>query len=110
LFPHVPQLRRSVFVSVQMPLHDVRPPPHTHLAPMQLAPLLHTLPHAPQSNGSVVRSTHAFAQSVRPGPHVAVHTPSEQTWLGPHLIPQPPQLSGSLFVSVQTPEQRVPPL
>jgi hypothetical protein len=66
------------------------------------------LPHVPQSKGSVFVSTHAPAQFVRPAPHEVAHAPSEHTWPAAQRMPQPPQLFGSLCVSVQTPEQRVP--
>ena len=39
---------------------------------------------------------------------LVVHAPAEQTWPAGQTMPQPPQLVGSLLVSVQTPRQRVP--
>jgi hypothetical protein len=95
-------------VSTHCPLHIVRFDPHVHELFVQLSPPPHALPHEPQSNGSLVKSTHAFVQFVRPPPQVVVHVPPLHTWLEVHLSPHPPQLSGSLCVSVQTPRQRVP--
>jgi hypothetical protein len=106
--PQLPQLRGSVSVSVHVPLHFVSPPPQTHVPFVQLAPVPHWVPHAPQSNGSVVRSTHALLQLVVPPVQVVVHTPCEHTCPVAQTSPQPPQLFGSLCVSVQTPLQRRP--
>jgi hypothetical protein len=44
---------------------------------------------------------------VSPVPHWEAQLPSEQTWPAAQTRPQPPQLLGSLLVSVQLPRQRV---
>lgn len=110
VLPHDPQLRASVCVSVQRPLHVVSPAGQTQALPAQLAPTPHCVPHVPQSNGSDVRLTHALLQLFSPAAHVVVHTPSEHTWPAAHAVLQPPQLFGSLLMSVHTPRQRMPPL
>jgi len=46
---------------------------------------------------------------VRPVPQEVWQDPPEHTWLVEHFVPHPPQLSGSLSMSVQTPLQRVSP-
>jgi hypothetical protein len=90
-------------------LHDVCPEGHAHAPALQFAPTPHWFPQAPQSKGSVVVSTHAPLHAVRPAAHVVVQAPFEQTWSVAQRALQPPQLRGSLPVSVQTPRQRVPP-
>jgi hypothetical protein len=86
----------------------VSPVPHVHAALMQLAPVAHAVPQLPQSNGSVCRSTHALLQLVKPLEQLVVHAACEHTWLLAQRTPHPPQFLGSLWVLVQTPEQRIP--
>jgi hypothetical protein len=107
--PQVPQLRGSVCVFVQRPLHMLSPPPHTHAPPEQVDPEEHTKLHFPQSSGLVEVSTHAPVQSVRPAAHMFVHIPCEHTKPGLHTLPQVPQLLGSFASCVQTPEHMLPP-
>jgi hypothetical protein len=108
--PHAPQLRGSVEGSVHCEPHSVVPAEHAH------APLTHAEPvgqevlQLPQSNGSLVRSTQAPLQLVSPAPHTVVQAPPEHTWPAAHAAPHEPQFAGSLWVSVQTPPHRCPPL
>jgi hypothetical protein len=51
--------------------------------------------------------THAPLQFVVPEGQVVTHELLLQTWLFAHVVPQPPQLFGSLFVFVQSPLQSV---
>jgi hypothetical protein len=53
--------------------------------------------------------THAPLQFVSPAMHMPEHIPPEQTWPVGHTLPQAPQLFGSLWVAVHTPEQRASP-
>jgi hypothetical protein len=107
-FPHIPQLRGSVVVSVHAPLQLVVPAPQVHMLLTQLAPAGHTLPQLPQSLGSDVVSTHALLQLVCPVAHDVVHAPLEQTCPLPQTLPHAPQLFGSPCVFVQTPLHRWP--
>jgi hypothetical protein len=100
LFPHVPQLFGSNFVSVQTPEHSERPP--VHPPPLQLlfvhVPLEQTMPQPPQLFGSVEASTHA------PPPQLIFgaaheHFPSRHFVPPVHVIPQPPQFEPSVCTS-----------
>jgi hypothetical protein len=68
-------------------------------------PAGHLLPQAPQSSLSEPRSTHAPLHAVRPGMHVDEQTPPEHADAPVHLIPQAPQLFGSLLVGMHAPPQ-----
>lgn len=108
-FPHVPQLRGSLVVSVHTPLQLVVPAPHVHVPLEQLAPVEQMLPQVPQLLGSVDVSVHALLQSVCPVAHDPAHMPLEHTGVAPvHAVAHVPQLFGSLSVSVHTPLHRVP--
>jgi hypothetical protein len=98
--PQPPQSFGSVLVSTQAVPHIVVPVPHVHMLETQLAPFGHAVPQPPQFCGSLVSLTQALLQSVSPVPHEVVQTPAEHTWFAPHLLPQEPQLSGSLWVAV----------
>jgi hypothetical protein len=69
-------------------------------------PVPHTIPQSPQFTAD------GYTQAPLrhwnwPAPHVPLHVPLEQTWPAEHVLPQPPQLRGSLSVSVHTPLQFV---
>jgi hypothetical protein len=91
-------------------LHVARPPPHAHDPETQFAPVPQTTLHAPQLEGSVSRSVQAPLQFACDAEHVVVHTPAEHTCPPAtlHVVPQPPQFFGSLWMSVQTLLQRMP--
>ncbi len=98
--PQAPQFALLLDVSTHWLLHVARPPPHAHAPDAQLAPEPQTLLQAPQLFGSVCVSTHAPPQVVWPASasQEVVHWPLEHTPPS-HVIPQPPQLFGSLEVS-----------
>ena len=75
---HCPQLRLSVEVFVQTPLHSASPAGHAQLPPVQLWPALQASAQAPQFAGSRFVSTHTPEQSVCPAGQVAVHAPLTQ--------------------------------
>jgi hypothetical protein len=89
-----------------------------HSLATQDSPSGQTLPQCPQSLLSLVVSTHPDAQhcSVPPqgGPPSQVNAdwqlPMAQTSSGAHGLPQPPQLAGSVSVSVQPEVQHVWPI
>ena len=83
------------------------PKPQAQVPLVQLAPLPHWVVQVPQANGSVFKSTQALLQLVRPEAQTVVHLPNEQTWPEEHLVPQPPQLLTSLWVSTHAPEHSV---
>jgi hypothetical protein len=62
---------------------------------MQL-PLPHVVPHAPQFCESVCGLTHLPPQSTSGGAHTQL--PPAQSVPPEHVLPQPPQLFGSVFV------------
>ena len=93
---------------------------HLHWPLTHLSLPVHFTPQAPQLSSSDCWFTHAPPQSVAPAPHVATQFPAlhtETMGVPPsgtppsggggamHLMPQEPQLSGSLMVSTHTPEQ-----
>lgn len=94
--------------------------PQTHWLATQLAPAGHGVLHAPQLSGSLVRSTHDVPQvasdapaSPAPAsapPHERAQLPCEQTSPVGHTTPQAPQLFASLWVRMQLPLHRAPPL
>ena len=63
------------------------------------------MPQSPQLLGSVVGSTHAVPHNLSPVAQVRVHEPAEQTFPPVHIVPQAPQLFGSLARSAHVPEQ-----
>ena len=75
---HWPQLRLSVAVLVQTPLHSACPAGHAQLPRVQLWPTVQAVAHAPQFAGSLCSSTHSPAQIVCPAGHVAVQAPFTQ--------------------------------
>jgi hypothetical protein len=80
-FPHEPQLEMDVLRFTQVPLQQVC-----------WGVMLHPLPQAPQLLVSLVRSTQTLLQLISPPEQTTVQVPPEQTWLLPHVTPQPPQL------------------
>jgi hypothetical protein len=74
------------------------------------------MPQAPQLKRSLLVLTHVPApasplrQLASPGLHVSAQVPAEQTCAVVHLVPQAPQLSGSLWRSSQTSPHFVVPL
>jgi hypothetical protein len=113
--PQPPQSLGAEVVSTHWLLQLASPPPQAQAPATQLAPVPQTKLHIPQLEGSVFRFVHDPSQLVCPLPHVVTHEPSEQTWLAApastlHLMPQPPQLSGSDRTLVQTSSQSLPSL
>jgi hypothetical protein len=83
----------------------------THLLLEQMVPPVQATPQAPQLLASVCVFTQAPVHAVRSSlPHMVAHAPVEHTWLVPHAVVHVPQCWGSLWVFVQTPLQRTPPL
>jgi hypothetical protein len=67
---------------------------------------------APQLSGSVVVSTHALPQATSGDVQLTPQTPALQSGApasAEQMIPQPPQLFGSLWVRVQVLLHRIPP-
>jgi hypothetical protein len=68
------------------------------------------LPQAPQFERSVASSAQKRSEppsipvvvlhSVAVPVHMNVHAPPEQTWSGPHAVPQAPQLRRSVWIDV----------
>ncbi len=112
-WPQLPQLAVALWVSTHAVPQRVSPAPHEQTLPAQLAPAAQGLLQAQQLFASVARSTQAPSQSVVGSPATVAQelaqAPREQTVPDGHARPHPPQLSGSLWVEVQTPLQRVPP-
>jgi hypothetical protein len=133
--PHFPQLAGSVFVSLQPVGQHVSPGEHAGPVPQSaiavqtldthVSPTGHTLPHAPQLFGSVFVSMQPDAQHWSGGVHAgpALHPIGARQKLSTHVLsgghgmPQPPQLVGSVVVSLQpvvqhasVPLQAGPPL
>ncbi|GAC1351462.1 MAG: hypothetical protein NVSMB1_04730 [Polyangiales bacterium] len=121
---HAPQFAGSVAVLVQVadtPQHDsggAQVHGVLHIPAMQL-PVAQTLPHAPQLLGSLRMSMHEVVPEASPQHFfpdgqpvvvhpIAVHVPPAQAWPGPHLLPQAPQLSGSLSVEASQPSATTP--
>ena len=104
-----PQFLASFSVEVHWSLHSVWPfgqlqDPSTHERPVAQGAL-----HWPQCRTLVARSTQLLPHGVRSVPHSDEHWPAEQNCPTGHATPQPPQLSASLFGSMQAPEQLVSP-
>lgn len=74
-----------------------------HKPSTQPCPLGQDLLQLPQYRLSLFRSTHELLQIDRPGKQLDEHLPPEQAIVPVHLIPQSPQLFGSLDVGVQVP-------
>ncbi len=109
--PHWPQSPGSVARSTQAPLHEVSPGPQlalqlpalqSGLAPPQ------TVPHWPQSFGSLERSAQLpSGQGTLGGAQLVWHCPATQAAPAGQMLPQPPQFSGSVAVSVQALPQTI---
>jgi hypothetical protein len=117
-FPHLPQLFGSVSMSVQPvwqhcstpvqtgpPLHDIG---GVHTPPTHVSPVAQTSPHPLQFFGSVLVSVHPLGQHcstpVQTGPPLqvaaALQTAPTHVSPGAQAMPHPPQLSGSVSMSV----------
>jgi len=81
---HEPQLKASVFVSVQERLQ-------------QVSPAAQTFPQAPQFISSLRRSAQRSVQLSSGGTHVTSHAPVMHTPEG-QVVPHVPQLAASLPV------------
>jgi hypothetical protein len=62
-------------------------------------------PHPPQWLGEPKVSMQAPSQFILPAAQPSAHLLSEQTFPGPHTVPQPPQFCGSLATLTQFPSQ-----
>ena len=71
----------------------------------QHSPDAQTVPHAPQFFGSVRSSVHTPEQTE---PEQVPQAPFTHDSLGPHCLPQAPQLNGSQFMSGQKPLHCIP--
>jgi hypothetical protein len=117
--PHrLPQLPQSARLELRFsqsprparpPEHCVSPAGHAHVPLVHAPPPGHAVPQAPQLRLLFWRFTHAFPHCVSPPAvlHVPVHTPAVQSVPAWHRFRQPPQLFGSLCVSVQVVPQSV---
>jgi hypothetical protein len=113
--PQPPQLAESVSrrtqASPQGEKGAVQVMPH--LPPLHTAPPLggteQAFPHPPQLPALEDVSTHAASHDMVPVGHRSRHSPPEHALFAPHLMPQPPQLSGSMLVAMHVPPQRVRP-
>ncbi len=107
--PQPPQLRGSVSLSTQAPLHSssVPHPTSVQLRIRQTIPRPHVVPRVPQLFGSVFRSTQLPSTSTSPGRHMQV--PPEQYSSLLHSTPTPPQCLGSAWVSRQLPRSGTSP-
>jgi hypothetical protein len=100
-----------------MPVHAVSPAGHAHTPFSHAPPNAHAVPHAPQFALLVCRSTHIMPIIPNPPPghdfwpagQPAWQVPFTQMLFAPQWMPQPPQLRGSLLVSVHWPMQGVSP-
>ena len=110
-FPQAPQLLESVCVSVHVPLHTVSPVEQVQLPPLHVAPAPHWLLHLPQLLLSACTSTQELPlHAVSGGPESVVQSARHWPWLQKgvpfiteHVVPQPPQLFGSLWIAVHAP-------
>jgi hypothetical protein len=119
--PVAPQYWSSLDGSMHRPLQFTSVPGHEieHLPSLQALPDGHRVLHPPQWFGSFCSSTHRGVPPPsppgpghieRPPPHCVAHWPAEQSWPLGQACPQPPQLLGSTFVSMQAaPHCVVPP-
>jgi hypothetical protein len=97
--PHPPQLFGSVVVSAHAPLQSV-PLVHTQLPPeSHIRSLGHEPQEPPQPSSPQTRPVQSGAQR---------QTPPAQNSSEAQVTPQPPQLFGSLDVSMQVPPHTVP--
>jgi len=76
---------------------------------MHEVPLGHETPQEPQLLPSVMRLTHAPAHRALELGHREAQTPPLQTRPGGQIVPQAPQLEGSVCVSTQVPAQATAP-
>jgi hypothetical protein len=104
-----------VFVSTQLPEHDVSAPQVVpHWPPEHVSPVAHTPPHSPQFAESVAVSTHAPPHFARPGSHTKSQAlalqVAEPNAGALHAVVQFPQCRGSDEVSMQAPPHAVRPV
>jgi hypothetical protein len=91
--------------------------PAVHKGAPPSAGVLHVFPHAPQLFGSLpIKFTQAIigplplGQSVAPSGHAQAlprQTVAPGAWGGGHVVPQAPQLFGSVIVDVQAVPQKL---
>jgi hypothetical protein len=111
--PQAPQLFASDERSTHalpprpIPMHSVSPAEHEQEPPMQGAPVGHAFPQLPQFAFDVWTLTHAApppgpapSHMVSPVEQPMTHAPAEHIEPPGHRLPQPPQLRGSVCVSV----------
>lgn len=109
--PQPPQFDGSVCGATQPPSQASSPVAQVEpqLAWLQSAPWPHALSHAPQFAGSLERSAQPLPQTVRPEGQTKAQPPPTQAGVAPtgagQSMPQPPQLSGSVWKSTQRPRQ-----
>ncbi len=95
--PQPPQLSASVAVRTHwLPQATVPAPQRQVPAKQPTEPGPHTLPHAPQLLGSMAVTVHVPLQLVKNGAQLSVQRPSWHASIAPQVLPQPPQLSGSI--------------
>jgi hypothetical protein len=113
--PQLPQFFLSTLVFAQLPRpastspHIVNPPGQPHTEFMQMSPAPQVFPHAPQFAGLfvVLVQTGGMPHNVVFIGHVQM--PALHTVPPVQAIPHPPQLFGSVFVSMHAPVQFVVP-
>jgi len=105
--PHIPQLRLSLVVLVQLDPQRVLPPGHEVVHwPLRHGMAPHDMPHLPQLSGSSCRLVQVVGPSVPPHCVWLVgqeppHLPPEQTCPGPQGLPHDPQFWLSIWVLAQ---------
>lgn len=115
MVPHLPQFEMSEPSATQLVPHGEKP--LLQLTPQPVAPQL-ALPLAgegqltlqsPQFLGSALTSTHEPPQFLALPGQLAMHLPPEQTSVLAQVVPQAPQLFGSLSVLTQAPSHLAKP-
>ncbi len=104
-WPQSPQFLAFVAVSTQLAPHLSKPLAQlksqvdaAHVA-LPCVGLGHAVSHAPQWLGDVAMSKQEPPQLLSAPSQAALHVPFEHTSPAPQVLPQPPQLAGSLAVS-----------
>jgi hypothetical protein len=77
----------------------------THFAFEHPWPVVHFVPHVPQLLLSTFGSTQLLPHAIVGAKQLVVHCPPLHTCVPLHLIPQPPQLFGSVDVGRHVPLQ-----
>jgi hypothetical protein len=105
--PQLPQLEKSLRVSIHAPPHVLYGERHMHVDPEQVWVAEQTCPQLPQLFRSEVTSTHTPPQIICPGGHT--HVELRHDAVGGHTCPQLPQSLALLVMSTHAPPQNACP-